>query len=89
MKRIDGDNFSSISIFVFGSFLIKRVINDVDLLIVYDEGIMDASSVINLKRELYDVIFKEFGLTADFITFTSSEAAVYKIAKRVRATQLI
>ncbi|XKO54122.1 hypothetical protein ACI2WT_15150 [Lysinibacillus fusiformis] len=91
-KLLNQIEIYNLKFFLFGSAKIKGLPNDLDILLIYDNQMIDLENLLNLKKELMKFLFYlssniEFDLTIlsieeeAEINFIKNEEAIFIIGK--------
>jgi predicted nucleotidyltransferase len=72
-KKIPKLTDFSIKIYLFGSALYSEQYNDIDLLIVYDQGIIGIETILSLRHQLKKNYYKLFKTTLDICLLSKKE----------------
>ncbi|MGC4019224.1 MAG: hypothetical protein QM793_08400 [Muricomes sp.] len=77
-----------IDFYLFGSSSFTNIVNDIDILIIFNNDAISPITVINLKKEIYLEIMRNLKVRSDFLTFSLEEARDYKIIKRIKGKRI-
>lgn len=89
MKKMGKERLlEDVDFYLFGSSSLTKIVNDVDILIIFNNDVISPITIINLKKEIYFEIMRNLKVKTDFLTFSLEEARDYKIIKRVKGKRI-
>ena len=89
VRKISKLRNSCIKIYLFGSALNSAQHRDIDLLIVYDEKVINMEAILNFRNRLKNDYYKLFRKTLDICLLTKNEDKNNPFRKEENAKLLI
>jgi len=88
LKKNNITELIGVKIFIFGSALHKPQYNDIDLLIEYDNELVDISTILGLRYKIYNQLSEILNTTIDICLLTTKENIETEFIEREKGIEL-
>lgn len=72
-KKLNLTQLTYCNIYLFGSCVYSETFNDIDIAIVYEKGKVHLQDILNYRKTIKEIIYKEFGLSSDVLLLSTVE----------------
>ena len=79
---------TGIEVYLFGSALSTRVPNDLDILLVYDQGMVTVRAALHIRKDLRRQVEYQAQLVADVCVLSRSELLSSRFVEQERAVKI-